>query len=172
MGLYYSLGMSVVGLLFVVAGWAKRGVVGAREAGLTEHWVWSGSLVEFVRGRGGSLVRCGIVKGDPCPRFVGGVKGEAVLWAALVHLLALLPEHLAFSVVAWVRSETVDAFESPWLFPAGVSLVGSRAFPAVHVLGFAFTTLVAKSVASETSYGLFVWLFRYNSFVEYIRTLL
>ena len=73
-------------------------------------------------------MHCSIVKGDPCPRFVGGVKGEAVLWAALVHLLALLPEHLAFSVVAWVRSETVDAFESPWLFPAGVSLV----FPRTH----------------------------------------
>ena len=39
MGLYYSLGMSIVGLLFMVAGWAKRGVVGAHEVGLAEHWV-------------------------------------------------------------------------------------------------------------------------------------
>ena len=114
---------------------------------------------------------CGIIEGDPCPQFIGGVKSEAILWAALVHLLAFLPEHLAFLVIAWVRSKTVDALESPWLFPAGVSLVGSRAFPAVHILGFAFMMLVAKSVASETSYGLFVWLFRYNSFVEYICTL-
>ena len=53
MGLYYSLGMSIVGLLFMVAVWAKRGVVGAHEVGLAEHWVWSGLLVEFVRGWGG-----------------------------------------------------------------------------------------------------------------------
>ena len=171
MGLYYSLGMSVVGLLFVVAGWAKRGVVGAREAGLAEHWVWSGSLVEFVRGRGGSLVRCGVIKGDPCPRFVGGVEGEAVLRASLIHLVVFLPKHLAFSVVARVRSKAVDAFVSSWLFSARVSFMDSRAFPAVHILGFALLTLVSKSVAPETSYWLFVWPLWYDSFVENICTL-
>ena len=52
MGLYHSLGMVVVGLLFIVAGWAERGVVGACEAGLAEHRVWLRSAVEFVGGRG------------------------------------------------------------------------------------------------------------------------
>ena len=171
MGLYHSLGMVVVGLLFIVAGWAEGGVVGAREAGLAEHRVWLRSAVEFVGGCGGSLVRCSVIEGDPSPWFVGGVEGKAILWAALVHLLMFLPEHLAFSVVTWVRSKAVDAFECSWMFPAGVSFVNSRAFPAVYVLGFAFATLMAKSVASETSYGLFVWPFRYDSLVEYIRTL-
>ena len=171
MGLYHSLGMVVVGLLFIVAGWAEGGVVGAREVGLAEHQVWSRSAVEFVGGHGGSLVRCGVIEGDPSPWFVGGVEGEAVLWAALVHLLTFLPEHLAFSVVTWVRSKAVDAFVSSWLFSARVSFMDSRAFPAVHILGFALSTLMSKSVALETSYWLFVWLLWYDSFVENICTL-
>ena len=169
--MYYSLGMVVVGLLSVVEGKAERGVVGAREMGLAEHWVWAGLVVKLIRRGGGSLVCCSVVKGDPCPRFVGGVEGEAILRASLIHLVAFLPKHLAFSVVARVRSEAVDAFVSSWLFSACVSFMDSRAFPTVHILGFALSTLMSKSVALETSYWLFVWPLWYDSFVENIRTL-
>ena len=118
------------------------------------------------------LVRVSVLKGCPRPWFVSGVKDKAILWAALVHLLSLFPEHRAVTAVARVVASAVDALESPPGFTALVSIMSCRAFPTVCVLGFAFSTLVAELVAPETSDRLLVRASRFHSFIEDVRTLL
>jgi len=107
----------------------------------------------------------------PCPWFVRRVVSKAVLWATPVHLMAFFPEFRAVSVIARVGFEAIDAFVVLTRYSACVSFVRASAFRTVRVVRSAAATLVAKSLASETSDGLFAGSFGFHSFVKDIRTL-
>ena len=112
-----------------------------------------------------------MVQGNPGPWFVRWIVGESILWASLIHLLALLPELGTLSTVARVRAEAVDTLVLGRRRTTFVSLMYLGAFSTIPVLVAAVAALVSKLVTTETPYRFLMWTPWHHAFIKDIRTL-
>ena len=111
-------------------------------------------------GRGRGWVDVGVyAESGPGPSVVSGVECEVVFEASRVGLPTFVPKGRAFTVKARVGTLTVSAFGLVFRDRAAVSFMEASTQTATRVDGFAVTTLVAKSLALETSDGFLLRLF-------------
>ena len=118
------LGKVIVGLLVVAVGRGERDVVSPSESGLPGRWVWLGVVIVPGRVGGWGLERVVVLERCPGPRLVCGVESEAVLWAALIHLLSFCPERGTFPAVARVGAEAVNTSEPTFIRATKIVPVG------------------------------------------------
>ena len=93
-----------------------------------------------------------MVRGNPGPWFICGVKSKSVLWASLVHLVTLFPELGTFTATVWMMAEAVDTFIFGQWCATVFSLVCLKAFSTVCSLVVTVVALVFKLVSTKTLY--------------------
>ena len=93
------------------------------------------------------------------PSVISGVECEVVLKASSIGLPTFVPKGRAFTVKAQVGTLMVSAFGLVFWDHAAVSFLEASTQTTTRVDQFAVATLMAKSLALETSDGFLLQLF-------------